>query len=76
MSYGYTRRLDSLNKQADGSSLGVKLGRVCIKREVPAAQVASQLGVSRQTVYNWFIGLHEPNDELTASIKKIIAKYR
>lgn len=76
MSYGYTRRLDSLNKQADGSLLGVKLGRVCIKREVPAAQIASQLGVSRQTVYNWFIGLHEPNDELTASIKKIIAKYR
>jgi len=76
MSYGYTRRLDSLNKQADGSLLGVKLGRVCIKREVPAAQVASQLGVSRQTVYNWFMGLHEPNEELIPSIKKIIAKYK
>ncbi len=76
MSYGYTRRLDSLNKQADGSLLGVKLGRVCIKREVPAAQVASQLGVSRQTVYNWFIGLHEPNEELIPLIKKIIAKYK
>jgi len=76
MSYGYTRRLDSLNKQADGSLLGVKLGRVCIKQEVPAAQVASQLGVSRQTVYNWFMGLHEPNEELIPSIKKIIAKYK
>jgi DNA-binding XRE family transcriptional regulator len=76
MSYGYTRRLDSLNKQADGSLLGVKLGRVCIKREVPAAQVASQLGVSRQTVYNWFMGLHEPNEELIPLIKKIIAKYK
>jgi DNA-binding XRE family transcriptional regulator len=43
---------------------------------LPAAQVASQLGVSRQTVYNWFMGLHEPNEELIPLIKKIIAKYK
>tara|TARA_R110001599_G_scaffold322501_1_gene533559 strand:- start:349 stop:582 length:234 start_codon:yes stop_codon:yes gene_type:complete len=76
MSYGYTTRLGSLNKQADGSLLGVKLGRVCIKHEVPVIDIASQLGVSRQTVYNWFMGTHEPKEELTALIKEIITEYK
>lgn len=76
MSYGYTTRLGSLNKQADGSLLGVKLGRVCIKHEVPVIDIASQLGVSRQTVYNWFMGTHEPKEELTTLIKEIITEYK
>tara|TARA_R100000664_G_C2718459_1_gene112716 strand:+ start:22 stop:255 length:234 start_codon:yes stop_codon:yes gene_type:complete len=72
MSYGYTTRLGSLNKQADGSLLGVKLGRLCIKYEVPVIDVASQLGVSRQTVYNWFMGTHEPKEILTPLIQELI----
>jgi predicted regulator of amino acid metabolism with ACT domain len=76
MSYGYTTRLCSLNKQADGFMLGVKLGRVCIRKEVPVAKVASQLGVSRQTVYNWFAGVHEPKEELKNLIKQLLIEYK
>ena len=76
MSYGYTTRLDSLNKQADGSLLGVKLGRVCIKHDIPVIKIATKLGVSRQTIYNWFMGIHEPNERLTKAINKIIYKYK
>lgn len=76
MSYGYTKRLSSLNKQADGSMLGVKLGRVCISKEVPVAEVAYQLGVSRQAVYNWFTGVHEPSNELKDIIKNLIIEYK
>lgn len=76
MSYGYTTRVDKLNKEADGSSLGVKLGRICIKHDVPVSEVSAQLGVSRQTVYNWFLGVHEPNEDLSELIKQIIAEYR
>ena len=65
MSYGYTKRLSSLNKQADGSMLGVKLGRACISKEVPVAEVAHRLGVSRQAVYNWFTG----STEVTSAYK-------
>jgi|TARA_Y100001954_G_C15827415_1_gene612991 transcriptional regulator with XRE-family HTH domain len=75
MSYGYTTRLVSLNKQANRSSLGVKLGKVCIKQEIPVAEVASQLGVSRQTVYNWFIGTHEPHPDLNATIEELLDSY-
>ena len=73
MSYGYTTRLSSINKQADKSSLGVKLGRVCIKQEV--AEVASQLGVSRQTVYNWFEGTHFPHPDLTDAREGLLKSY-
>jgi DNA-binding XRE family transcriptional regulator len=65
-----------MNKQADGSLSGVKLGRVCIRKEVPVAEVALQLGVSRQTVYNWFTGAHEPNEDLKDAVKILIAEYK
>ena len=76
MSYGYTTRIDRLNKEADGRLLGVKLGRICIRHDVPVSEVSTQLGVSRQTVYNWFMGVHEPNEDLSELIKQIIAEYR
>lgn len=73
---GYTTRLVSLNKEANQSLLGVRLGRVCINHDVPVTEVASQLDVSRQTVYNWFMGIHEPNENLKDLIEEIIAEYR
>ena len=76
MSYGYTTRLSTMNKQADGSLSGVKLGRVCIRKEVPVAEVALQLGISRQTVHNWFTGAHEPNEDLKDAVKILIAEYK
>ena len=56
MSYGYSLKLIQLNKKADPKRLGIRLGKMCIKRNVPVAEVATKLGVSRQTVYNWFEG--------------------
>ena len=51
MSYGYTTRLDSLNKQANASHLGVKLGRVCIKHDLSVIEIATKLRVSRPVSY-------------------------
>ena len=76
MSYGYTTRIDSLNQKADQSLLGVRLGRVCIDNDVSVTEMASQLGVSRQTIYNWFVGFHEPNNEITAYIEALISEYK
>lgn len=72
MSYGYSNRLIELNKKADDSSLGVQLGRVCIDRDVPVSDVAVHLGVSRQTIYNWFCGVNAPRAEVE-KIKEIIS---
>jgi DNA-binding XRE family transcriptional regulator len=76
MSYGYSKRVSNLNRQANRASLGVKLGRVCIKQDISVAEVATQLGVSRQTVYNWFVGTHVPHTDLDGSIRSLLTSYK
>ena len=72
MSYGYTLNLVSLNKSASARSIGVKLGRKCIKHGVPVADVAERLGVSRQTIYHWFSGKSRPSEQMANQIEKLI----
>ena len=72
MSYGYSSRLILANRKANNANLGVKLGRKCIKSDISVAEVAKRVGVSRMTVYNWFIGLHEPQPEHALAIADLI----
>lgn len=37
-------------------TLGNRLGRWCVHRDFSVLRVATVLGVTRQTVYNWFEG--------------------
>jgi DNA-binding XRE family transcriptional regulator len=74
MSYGYTLNLVSLNKSANARSLGVKLGRTCIKHGVSVADVAKRLGVSRQTIYHWFSGKTKPTKQMANKIEKLITQ--
>jgi transcriptional regulator with XRE-family HTH domain len=73
MSIGYTRYLIEANREAP-VTLGVQLGRWAIRNNVPVSQVAKRFGVSRQTVYNWFIGKHEPSESLAKPIRYYIRK--
>lgn len=75
MSYGYSARLIELNKNADMGQLGVRLGRACIRKKIPVSEIASQLGVSRQTVYNWFCGLNDPRASVAEEIESIIRRF-
>ena len=72
MSVGYSLNLRDTNKRASGKLLGVRLGRVCIKEGVPATVVAQRLGVSRQTVYNWFRGSSNPASALHGIVENYI----
>jgi transcriptional regulator with XRE-family HTH domain len=72
MGYGYSIRLIDLNKKADKQSLGVRLGKLCIKNNIPVAEVATSFGVSRQTIYNWFIGATFPQPAFEESINEFI----
>lgn len=73
MSQGYSLKLRDLNLKASNKLLGVRLGRVCIKHDVPASVVAERMGVSRQTVYNWFRGVSNPGTTLTARVEQFIS---
>jgi transcriptional regulator with XRE-family HTH domain len=69
---GYTMYMQQTNKSASAKNLGVKFGRHCIKNNISVAQLAEQLGVSRQTIYNWFSGRNEPALRYIPQINKIL----
>lgn len=76
MSYGYSARTIAMNKAADHRRLGVALGRAAIELGVSVSAVATALGVSRQTVYNWFVGDYDPKASLTGEATKLLTSFR
>jgi hypothetical protein len=70
---GYTIRIAKGIKEADGNLMGVKLGRVCLAQDIPVAAVAETFGVTRQTVYYWFLGRSEPRGPACEAIEAYIA---
>jgi transcriptional regulator with XRE-family HTH domain len=75
MSYGYSARLIDLNKKADPKLLGVRLGKMCIKHGMSVAEVAELLSVSRQTVYNWFIGSSNPQNIVVDAVERLLVSF-
>ena len=76
MSYGYSARTIQLNKAADHRRLGVALGRAAIELGVSVSDVATMLGISRQTVYNWYVGNYDPRAYLTGDATKLLISFR
>lgn len=74
MSYGYSRRLVDANNAASAESLGVVLGRICIERDLPVAEVAKAIEVSRATIYHWFGGKWSPSSKCKMKIAEYIAR--
>lgn len=71
---GYSIRIAEGIKEADVNLLGVQLGRACLARDIPVATVAAELGVTRQTVYQWFLGLSEPRGQACDAISAYLTK--
>jgi predicted transcriptional regulator len=76
MSYGYSSILVERNKKADRRHLGVALGRKCIALNIPVSDIAENLGVSRMTIYNWFVGLHDPQAYYATAITEFLRKLK
>lgn len=72
MTYGYSARTIQLNKEADKNRLGIALGKAAIKLGISVADIAGTIGVSRQTVYNWFVGTHDPKERHIKAITKLL----
>jgi transcriptional regulator with XRE-family HTH domain len=72
MSYGYSQSLVYANKKANIKSLGVALGRICIRANVSVSEVAEFFGVTRMTIYNWFKGDSVPHSSYAQAISDYI----
>lgn len=56
MARPYSERfLLDLNK-ADPTRIGVQLGKVCVKANLPTSYVAKAFNVSRMSIHSWFRG--------------------
>lgn len=73
---GYSVYMVGQVKAADANLLGVRLGRVCIDNDIPATQVAKELGVSKQAVYAWFVGRFQPGPTLAPKVEALLDRYR
>ena len=69
---GYTQQTVRKNKDASIESWGVKLGRLCIAKNVSVQVVSSMLGVSHSTVYAWFTGQKKPFKKRIPEIQEFI----
>lgn len=73
---GYSIKFVDQVKKADPEKPGVKLGLLCVDRDIPAATVARHLKVSRMTVYMWFTGRTLPNkNSHLPRIKELISDF-
>jgi predicted transcriptional regulator len=70
----YTIELKRNIDEADGSLLGVQLGKLCLENNIPVSKIASAFGVSRMTVYTWFKGEVKPRASKAAKIQEFIDK--
>jgi hypothetical protein len=69
---GYASRIIKANLAASVESPGVALGRFCIKKEIPVSDVAEYFGVSRMTIYKWFVGEWSPRKSNAEKIDGIL----
>ena len=70
--HGYTLLLADAIKRAPKHKIGVRLGKACLRANVPVSQVATDFGVSRPAVYAWFTGRSNPKPYLEEAIEKYI----
>ena len=76
MSAGYGLQIVKRNRKANIKHVGVRLGRVCIRRDYSVSEVMAALKVSRQTVYNWFSGVSAPQERHVVAIDKLLTKLK
>lgn len=75
MTVGYSLHIRNLNADAKLSSPGVALGRYCIDRGIPVAEVAREFGVTRATIYNWFCGATVPQAKLQPLLHEYMSEH-
>jgi predicted transcriptional regulator len=74
MPTGYSMFTAEAIRNANQELLGVKLGRICVRDDIPVKDVAEFFGVSRMTVYSWFKGDAIVSGKHVERMKKLIEK--
>ena len=62
--------------KADPTRIGVQLGKVCVKANLPTSYVAKAFNVSRMSIHSWFRGqyVREKNYERITKFIELVNK--
>ena len=74
MARGYSSLFIQDVKNANPSLIGVKLAKLCIKKDIPVIEIADYFKVSRMSVYAWFRGRRHVGDRHLDKMNKLIEK--
>jgi hypothetical protein len=74
MPTGYSIFISEAIRNANPQLLAVKLGRICVERDIPVTDIADFFKVSRVTVYGWFKGTTVVSGKHAERMKKLIEK--
>lgn len=72
---GYSLDMYKAIHSADPMHIGVQLGRLCVDKNISVTKVADDMGVSRLTVYNWFLGKVYPKPDKVTKMTELLAAY-
>ena len=63
-------------QKADPTRIGVQLGKICVKANLPTTYVAEAFNVSRMSIHSWFRGqyVREKNYEKITKFIELINK--
>jgi hypothetical protein len=56
MARPYSEKLMISLSKGDPSRIGVQLGKICVKANLPSTYLAQAFDVSRASIHNWFRG--------------------
>jgi predicted transcriptional regulator len=74
MAKGYSVLTIQEIEESNPNLLGVKLGKICVQRDIPVKDVAEYFGVSRVTVYAWFRGKMVVSGKHVEKVQTLITK--
>ena len=63
-------------EEADQGDLVIQFANACIDRELPIAEIALRMEVTRATIYNWFTGKSSPRAHQQEKIRKTLARWQ
>ena len=75
-SRGYSTLFIRKVEEADQGDLVIQFASACIDRELPIAEIARRMEVTRATVYNWFTGKSSPRAHQQEKIRKTLARWQ
>lgn len=71
---GYSVFTAQIINDANPMLLGVKLGRICVAKDIPVTHVAEYLGINRAYVQNWFTGKTDVHSKYIDKVEMLINK--